>query len=92
MSRSTLLIGTIYFKDDVPLQKQYDLKADLEAICEDEFKFQDPGEFRIDSLKYSSHVEADKITAFFKKHKNCFKEYHLDLFYLEEADESWNSD
>lgn len=92
MSRSVLLAGTLYFKADIPEQKQLEIMEILEKLCERDFECEEVGEYHIESINWSSHVDADEITNFFTEHEQDFKEYHLDLYYLNEADERWNSD
>jgi hypothetical protein len=89
MSWETLLVGTIRLLDSIDALKKTELLEKLNDLCEENWKLQPDGDYHIESVNWASHVDRDQIEAFFDENKAYFKEYYLDLYYLETPHESW---
>ncbi len=87
MSWETLINGHISFKSGVPESFKYRIIVELEEVFEAELVWDGRwGEYKVEDVNWTSHVEEEKIEEVYRKWKPFFKQFSVSLYYLSEAD------
>jgi len=85
MSWETFVVGHFRFKSGVPEKLKMEIIEELEDVLETKLKWDERwGDWKVEDVNWSSHVDDESIDKVYRKWKNFFKEFSVSLYYLSE--------
>ena len=90
MSWETLVVGHLKFKDNIRDDVKEKILKEAKDVFECEIKWDEEWkEYNFQDVNWVSHVDDEKITAFFKQYEKFFNDYSASLYYLTEPYYNW---